>query len=61
MRWFKDVQLSDSRQIKGIIQCPTFGLPSVISNKSVLLVRFHSNVINPQPSPYRLIQNQMSL
>lgn len=58
MRRVKDVHLSDSRQIKGIIQCLTFGLPSVLSNKSILLVGFHSNVINPQASPYRLIRNQ---
>lgn len=58
MRRFKDVQLSVSRQIKVVIWGPTFGRPSVVSNKSVLLVRFHCNVLNPQPSTHRLIRNQ---
>lgn len=43
------------RQIKVNIQCPTFGRPSVVLNKSVLLVRFHPNVMNPQCSTRRLI------
>lgn len=50
VRWI-EVQLSDSRQVKG----PTFGLPSVVLNKSTLLV--HS-VTNPHSPAHRLIGKQ---
>ena len=43
------------RQIKVNTHCPTFGRPSVVLNKSVLLVQFHPNVMNPQCSTRRLI------
>lgn len=60
MSWFGNVRLSNSgRTEEFTVQLLVF--PQLFQTKSVFLVWFPSNVINPHSSPYRLIWNQTSL